>query len=66
MKNFKTVKQVMQQKENNKVVLFKPIHSSHSKVMRPGKTNKDHNITKCWGNRFTNQLKRVELNKGKK
>lgn len=41
MKSYKTAKQAMQQKENNKIILFKPIHSSPHTVMRPGKTAKD-------------------------
>lgn len=50
------------------VIWFKPVRNSEAKVMRPGKTHKDHNITKCWGNRFVNQQARANAQKenGKK
>lgn len=55
-------------KENKpKVVLFQKTHPpKEQKVMRPGKTNKDKNITKCWGNRFENQQRRANQGKEKR
>ena len=41
MKQHKTAKEAMQQKENKKVTLFQPITISKHVVMRPGKTAKD-------------------------
>ena len=41
MKQYKTAKQAMQQKENKKIILFQPIQQCKQQVMRPGKTAKD-------------------------